>query len=101
MSVLIVETTCSAAARAERRRPRVDIVEEQPAGPDRWELAHGPFRHYERTLEAAPTEGDRWRVTERTEYRLAIPVWGWLFHLPVRRALRLSLIHISEPTRLQ
>ena len=88
MTVLTVETVCSTAALEQRRLPRVDIVEEEPAGPDRWHLAHGPFRRYERTLQATPVDGDRWRVTERTEYRLAIPVWGWLFHLPIRRALR-------------
>jgi putative MFS transporter len=27
-------------------------------------------------------------VTETTTYRLAIPVWGWLFRFPVARALR-------------
>ena len=29
-----------------------------------------------------------WELVETTTYRLAVPAWGWLFHLPVRHALR-------------
>ncbi len=88
MTTLIVETTLSTAALDDRRTPRTDIVAERPAGPDRWELEHGPFRRYERTLRAEPTADGGWRVRERIDYRLAIPVWGWLFNIPIRRALK-------------
>ena len=55
---------------------------------DRWELAEGPFREYERRLDATPSGDGRWAVRETTSFRLAIPVWGWLFRFPVSRALR-------------
>ena len=32
--------------------------------------------------------GEAWQLTETTSYRLAVPVWAWLFHFPVRSALR-------------
>ena len=88
MTELFVETTCSTAELESRRRPRTDIVAEAADGPGRWICDHGPFRAYERTLDAAPIGDDRWTVRERTRYRLAIPVWGWLFQVPIRRALR-------------
>lgn len=81
------ETTCDETELAHRRTPRNDIVAERAEGDDRFTLAEGPFRHYERRLDAV-AERDGWRVTETTTYRLAIPVWGWLFQWPVRRALR-------------
>lgn len=70
------------------RRPRTDIVAERVDGPDRWSAAEGPFRRYRRQLEVTPVAPGRWRVVETIDYALAIPVWGWLFHLPVRRAVR-------------
>ncbi len=91
------------------RRPRADIVEESEAGPDCFHAVAGPFSHYERRLRLRPaTQGggddDRngggdsddarsgdtgtWELRETTTYRLAIPVWGWVFWWPVRRALR-------------
>jgi MFS family permease len=90
--VIRTETSCDDRELERRRRPRVDIVAETEAsdngdGADRFGLAEGPFREYERSLEVTP-DGDRWTVRETTTYRLAIPVWGWLFQIPVRRALR-------------
>ena len=87
MSVIRTETHCDDAELARRRAPRTDIVAEESAGADRWTLAEGPFREYERELEATPAPGG-WLVKEKTTYRLAIPVWGWLFQIPIRRALR-------------
>jgi MFS family permease len=85
--VIRTETTCDDQELERRRRPRNDIVGEKPEQDGRYGLAEGPFREYERTLDASRT-GDSWSVTETTSYRLAIPVWGWLFQIPVRRALR-------------
>lgn len=85
--MITTETTCDDHELERRRRPRNDIVAESAAADDRYELAEGPFREYERTL-SATRSGDAWTVQETTSYRLAIPVWGWLFQLPVRRALR-------------
>ena len=82
-----------------RREPRCDIVAEQGVGVDRFEAQDGPFRHYERRLELERVtgeveagepdleHGDEWELTETISYRLAVPVWAWLFHFPVRRAL--------------
>jgi MFS family permease len=86
--VIETVTVCDDAELDRRRRPRADIVAEQSTGPDRWGLGSGPFHTYERRLDARPTDDGRWRVTETTEYRLGIPVWGWLFGVPVGRALR-------------
>ena len=79
---------CNESDLAARREPRVDIVEESEIGPDRWVARGGPFRGYERTLSAEPTGDGTWRVEETIQYRLAIPVWSWLFHLPVRKAIK-------------
>ena len=87
--------------RAARREPRCDIVAERAVGDDRFEADDGPFRHYQRDLalqraEPGDTGGtaeeddgvEPWELVETTSYRLAVPVWAWLFHFPVRNALR-------------
>lgn len=57
-----------------------------------FELDDGPFSVWRRTVEiergvgAAP--GSPLTVTERFEFRLAIPVWSFLFHGLLRRHLR-------------
>ncbi len=55
---------------------------------DQWEIESGPFREYSRTLKVLPISDGSFRIEETIRYRLAIPVWGWLFHIPIRRALR-------------
>lgn len=65
------------------RSPRRDLLIEAPAGDDRFEQAHGPFRSYERRLERSPRG---WRET--TTYRLVLPWMGWLFVLPLQWYLR-------------
>lgn len=80
-----------------RRAPRTDIVAERAVGPsgaaagggggDLYAAAGGPFRSYERRVEARPAGIGRWELTETTDYRLAAPGWGWLFHFPVKRAI--------------
>ena len=87
---------------AARREPRRDIVAERAAGDDRFEAEGGPFGHYERRLsftELSPDDsddsddsdnehdGEQWELAETTSYRLAVPVWAWLFHYPVKQAL--------------
>ena len=84
---------------AARREPRRDIVAERAAGDDRFEAEGGPFGHYERRLsltELSPGgpddsdnehDGEQWELAETTSYRLAVPVWAWLFHYPVKQAL--------------
>ena len=80
--------------RTARREPRCDIVAERAIGEDRFEAQDGPFRDYARALSVKRTRpggagtDEAWELTETTSYRLAVPVWAWLFHLPVRNALR-------------
>ncbi|MYA86240.1 MAG: MFS transporter [Acidimicrobiaceae bacterium] len=104
MTVLRVVRRGSAAEmereRAMRLEPRDDIVAERSAGDDRYEAVGGPFRHYERRLQLTELDsghpgtadgerdGGRYELVETTTYRLAVPVWAWLFHFPVRHALR-------------
>ena len=104
MTVLRIVRRGSAAEmeheRAALREPRRDLVAERAVSDDRYEAAGGPFRHYERRLQlteldaghpgTADRERDsrRYELVETTSYRLAVPVWGWLFHFPVRHALR-------------
>jgi MFS family permease len=87
-SVIHLEIECDDAELARRREPRDDIVAEHTLDEDRWILADGPFSDYERRLEVSPSSPGRWRVRETTSFRLAIPVWGWLFRFPIRRALK-------------
>ena len=72
-----------------RQQPRDDIVAERAVDQDRFEATDGPFRRYERrlSLETTGADSDEWELTETISYRLAVPVWAWLFHYPVRRAL--------------
>ena len=104
MTVLRIVRRGSAAEmeheRAALREPRRDLVAERAVSDDRYEAAGGPFRHYERRLHLTeldagrPGDADgerddgRYELVETTSYRLAVPVWGWLFHFPVRHALR-------------
>ncbi|MEM9465991.1 MAG: MFS transporter [Actinomycetota bacterium] len=87
MTVLTQHSVCDDDELDARRRPRTDIVAERPEGDDRWGLDEGPFRDYRRELVATRRSDGRHDVTETTTYRLAIPVWGWLFTWPIRRAL--------------
>ena len=88
MTTISTTSVCDSAELQQRRRARTDIVEEAPDGTDRWRSVEGPFRHYERTLEVQPQSEDRYEVTETTTYKLAVSIWGWLFHFPVRGALK-------------
>lgn len=88
MTTIRTTLVCSADELAARRTARDDIVAESPTGDDRWGLEHGPFRSYERTLRAERRADGDFDVDETTTYRLAIPVWAWLFHVPVKRAMK-------------
>ncbi|MBI2709311.1 MAG: MFS transporter [Actinobacteria bacterium] len=73
---------------AARRRARADVVVERADGDDRYVADRGPFRSYERRLDCEPLGEGRFRLTETTSFRLAIPLWGPLFVLPIRREMR-------------
>ena len=65
----------------ETERQRVQMRDAGAADPDRGTEAREPPQEH------ALRDDDEWEMVETTEYRLAIPVWAWLFHFPVRRAL--------------
>lgn len=72
-------------------QPRHDVVVEQPSGEGRFALGEGPFRHWERSVEvtSAPAgESGRHEVVERVRFRLALPVWGFLYTPLVKRSIR-------------
>src|SRR5215203_1902774 len=73
----------SSARLEELQRPRDDVVAERQVDPHYFELAHGPFRHYQRTLERRDDT-----ITQRIEWKLSIPWLWWLFWVPMRRELR-------------
>ena len=86
---------CDDEELAARRAPRADIVAERAEGrpdgargDDLYAAVGGPFRSYERRVAARPAGGGRWELTETTDYRLAAPGWSWLFHFPIKRAIR-------------
>jgi len=63
--------------------PRDDVVGERADGEGTFELDHGPFRTYRRTV-----RDDGVTITETINWHLALPWVWWLFHWPVRRELR-------------
>ncbi len=63
--------------------PRHDVLDEELQADGSFAQQVGPFHHYRR--EVACADGT---CTQTTSYRLAIPWFGWLFALPMRRALR-------------
>lgn len=67
---------------------RSDIVLEHAEGDGAFTAAEGPVEHYRRIVAVEPLEDGQVLVTERFDYRLAIPVWWVLFTIPFGRALR-------------
>ncbi len=86
--MLHTESVVDEEGLARLRTARSDIVSERADGTDTWTLDHGPFHEYRRRLDATPAGDGLWTARETITWRLAIPVWGWLFWIPVRRALR-------------
>ena len=77
-------------------RPRDDLVTERAAGEGTFDLEHGPFDRYSRTVVVAPGPGERSTVTQTIDFHLAIPVWGVLFRGVVKRALRRPPSHPAD-----
>lgn len=68
--------------------PRTDDVIETEVGPGEFDLVEGPFRHWRRHVAHEPLDDGRVRVTETVDFALAVPLWGWLFVLPVKALLK-------------
>ena len=64
-------------------RPRDDLVSEDAVADGVFHQRHGPFESYERRVQRR--DGT---IVERTDYRINIPWFGWLFALPVRWTLQ-------------
>ena len=69
------------------RLPRTDLVQEKDLGNNQFSLIDGPFKTYKRTL-TVTSKPNKHLVTERFDYELSIPWFGFLFRWPVRHALR-------------
>jgi MFS family permease len=81
-------TTVDDAGLRAARAPRDDIVCEQPAGPDRFTLAEGPFRSYERRLSVRPAADGGHEVTHQVAFSMAEGAWAFLLGPLYRSALR-------------
>lgn len=76
--------------------PRSDLLREFPAHRQAdlhvFEMAEGPFEHYQRTVTVMPTPSEAAdqsvSVTETVDYKLAIPVWWPYLWLLFRRAFQ-------------
>jgi MFS family permease len=75
--------------------PRHDLVLESDAADTSVDHIHvflleqGPFRSYERRVEWHPSAvPGHVELTQRTEFRWAVPFWWFLFHWPMKRRLR-------------
>ncbi len=68
--------------------PRDDLVLEEQADDGTFQQASGPFGSYRRTV-----SDDGAELVERTEYRLTVPWFGWLFGPAVRGVLARRLSH--------
>lgn len=84
-------------------QPRRDLVHERVSGPSPaldapggecvgptlvFEAVDGPFRSYRRTVRCSAEVDGHLEVVSTTEFRLAVPYFGWLMALPTRHALR-------------
>lgn len=88
MPTVVLTRSASESELRELNAPRDDVVRERRGADGSFELDHGPFRHYRRTLEIGPTAVDGTApVTQTIEFSLAIPVWGVLFTPMVKREL--------------
>ncbi len=68
--------------------PRDDVLEERADADGSFACAEGPFGHYRRTVATDANEDGTFAFVETTEFRLALPIWGALFVLPIKGAIR-------------
>ena len=79
------------------RAPRTDALIEAPDGPDRYRCETGSFDRYQRSLTVEPLGEGRHRVTEVTDFSLAIPIWGPLFRPLVKRQIARTTVPPTDP----
>ena len=87
MARAVRRTMVDRAGLAELLRPRDDVVLERAVGEGRFEAVDGPVRGYRRAVEVEPAGEDRFAATQTVDFQVALPYFGWLVVLPLRRAL--------------
>ncbi len=95
MSSLTTRCVVDAGTTAWPIGPRHDIVDERPsdeqddgAAPSVTYVADaGPFTTYRRTVETSVRPDGRLDVSTTTRWRVAVPFFGWLYTIPIRRTL--------------
>jgi MFS family permease len=93
-----VEATVAAAEAGRWTGPWDGLVLETPlppqsgdgAGTSRYTAERGPFTRYHRVVDVAAGPDGLVRVRSEVDFRLAVPYFGPLLALPVRRALRVA-----------
>ncbi len=89
---------CDADELARRLAPRDDVLVlerpleghgavDDPSGTARFEVEHGPFRRYRRTVSWSPAPQGGARVDQVLEYTPAIPYWSPLYAPLLKRVL--------------
>ena len=69
----------------------------QPSGRAEFELGHGPFAHYRRSIRWTRTDDGAVELAQEVEYRLAIPYWARLYDPLVRRAVPTGIPRGTRP----
>ena len=67
--------------------PRRGLVDEREVGEGVFESSRGPVSGYRRSLEVIEQTAESVTVRQEVRFRVAIPYWGWIFHLPMSREL--------------
>jgi len=68
-------------------RPRRGLVLEDDGPGGVFTAVEGPLAAYRRSVAAEAAGPGRHRVRQTVEYRLDLPLWGWLFRMALRRQL--------------
>ena len=67
--------------------PRRGVVEERETGEGMFEAERGPVSGYRRSIEVVERRSDSVTVRQEVQFRVAVPYWGWIFHVPMSREL--------------
>lgn len=67
--------------------PRRGVVHERATGEGQFEAERGPVAGYRRTVEVVERDTETATVRQEVQFRIAIPYWGWIFHVPMSREL--------------
>ena len=89
MATITTTRRATSAELATLLSPRDDVlVAERAVSDHEFDCAEGPFRTYRRTVTSSEVDDDTHELTERLGYRMAVPYFGPLFALLIRRDMR-------------